>query len=159
MIAVSLSGGLFIRARFERGEPIRKTAAGWTNRAFYLVIGAVMVTVAMEHAGVSLGVEQLAWALFLGLGGMFLLAALASTVMMRRASIKDRDFHALLWLDLTIAHRRRRHVRDALPRHGARHLDGRRRRQPGDLAIHLPVHARVSVPCHDHVQLVPDLGL
>ena len=102
VIAVSLSGGLFIRARFERGEPIRKKAAGWTNGSFYLVIFAVMVTVVWS-------VLEFPWASNNWLGhyfwvwGLFLLASLASTVMMRRASIDDRDFHALLWLDLTIA--------------------------------------------------------
>ena len=102
MIAVSLSGGLFIRARFEKGEPIRKKAAGWTNGSFYLVIAAVMVTVIWS-------VLEFPWASNNWLGhyfwvwGLFLLAALASTFMMRRASIDDRDFHALLWLNLTIA--------------------------------------------------------
>ena len=102
VIAVSLSGGLFIRARFEKGEPIRKKAAGWTNGSFYLVIAAVMVTVIWS-------VLEFPWASNNWLGhyfwvwGLFLLAALASTFMMRRASIDDRDFHALLWLNLTIA--------------------------------------------------------
>jgi cytochrome bd ubiquinol oxidase subunit II len=102
VIAVSLSGGLFIRARFERGEPIRKKAAGWTNRAFYLVLLAVLVTVVWS-------VLEFPWASNNWLGhyfwvwGLFLLAAVASTFMMRRASTHDRDFHALLWLDLTIA--------------------------------------------------------
>ena len=102
VIAVSLSGGLFIRARFERGEPIRKKAAGWTNKSFYLALFAVMVTVVWS-------VLEFPWASNNWLGhyfwvwGLFLLAAIASTFMMRRASIHDRDFHALLWLDLTIA--------------------------------------------------------
>ena len=102
VIAVSLSGGLFIRARFEKGEPIRKKAAGWTNASFYLVLIAVMVTVIWS-------IVEFPWASNNWLGryfwvwGLFLLAAIASTFMMRRASIDDRDFHALLWLDLTIA--------------------------------------------------------
>ena len=46
VIAVSLSGGLFVRARFEPGEAIRRHAAGWTNMSFYLVLGTVSITVA-----------------------------------------------------------------------------------------------------------------
>jgi cytochrome d ubiquinol oxidase subunit II len=102
VIAVSLSGGLFIRARFEPGEPIRKKAAAWTNYSFYLALAAVLITVVWS-------VLEFPWAANNWLGhyfwvwGLFLLAAIASTFMMRRASIEDRDFHALLWLDLTIA--------------------------------------------------------
>ena len=102
VIAVALSGGLFIRARFERAEPIRVKAAGWTNVSFFLAVGAVLVTVAWS-------LLEFPWAANNWLGhyfwvwGFFLVAALGSTVMMRRAAVDERDFHALLWLDLTIA--------------------------------------------------------
>ena len=102
VIAVSLSGGLFVRARFEPGEPIRKHAAGWTNGAFYLALVAVLVTVTWSAL-------IFPWALDNWLGryfwvwGLLLLAALGSTVLMRHASVNNRDFAALLWLDLTIA--------------------------------------------------------
>ncbi len=102
VIAVSLSGGLFIRARFEPEEPIRHQASVWTNVTFYLALAAVLITVVWS-------VLDFPWASNNWLGhyfwvwGLFLLAAIASTFMMRRASIDDRDFHALLWLDLTIA--------------------------------------------------------
>ena len=102
VIAVSLSGGLFIRARFEPKEAIRMHAARWTNIAFYLALAAVLITVVWSAI-------IFPWALNNWLGhyfwvwGLFLLAAIGSTFMMRRASIKDRDFAALLWLDLTIA--------------------------------------------------------
>ena len=102
VIAVGLSGGLFIRARFERGEPIRRKAAGWTNVSFFLAIGAVLITVVWS-------LLEFPWAANNWLGryfwvwGFFLIAALGSTVMMRRAAVDERDFHALVWLDLTIA--------------------------------------------------------
>ena len=102
VIAVSLSGVLFVRARFEPDEPIRRYAARWTNVAFYLAVAAVLVTVAWSAL-------IFPWALNNWLGayfwvwGLVLLAALASTFMMRRASTNDRDLAALLWLDLTIA--------------------------------------------------------
>ena len=102
VIAVSLSGGLFIRARFEPQEEIRKHAARWTNVAFYLAFAAVLVTVAWSAA-------IFPWALNNWMGtyfwawGLVLLAALASTTMMRHATRRDRDLAALLWLDLTIA--------------------------------------------------------
>lgn len=101
VIAVCLSGGLFIRARFEPGERIRHKAYGWTERSFYLALAAVAVTVIWS-------VIQFRWASSRWLGsyfwiwGLFLAAAIASTFMMRRASHNNKDFHALLWLNLTI---------------------------------------------------------
>lgn len=101
VIAVSLSGGLFIRARFERGEAIRQHAGRWTHHASYLAVAAVLVTVVWSAL-------IFPWALSNWLGayfwvwGLVLLAAIGSTFMMRYASNKNRDFAALLWLDLTI---------------------------------------------------------
>ncbi len=101
VIAVSLSGGLFIRARFEPEEPIRKKAAGWTNVSFYLATATVLVTVAWSGLAFPWAADN--WlGTYFWVWGLILLAALASTFMMRRASVRDRDFHALLWLDLTI---------------------------------------------------------
>ena len=34
VVAVCLSGGLFVRARFEKGESIRRHARGWTHVSF-----------------------------------------------------------------------------------------------------------------------------
>jgi len=44
VIAVSLSGGLFVRARFEAAEPVRKHAAAWTSKVFYLAVAAVPIS-------------------------------------------------------------------------------------------------------------------
>ena len=102
VVAVSLSGGLFIRARFETDEPIRKKAAGWTNASFYLAVVAVLVTVVWSALAFPWAANNWLGAYF-WVWGLFLLAALGSTYMMRRASVVDRDFRALLWLDLTVA--------------------------------------------------------
>ena len=101
VIAVSLSGGLFVRARFERGEPVRKHAGRWTNAVFYLAVAAVPISVlwiALEFP----------WAARTWFGPYFWawwtipIAAIASSFLMRRASVAERDIAALLWLDLTI---------------------------------------------------------
>ncbi len=70
--------------------------------SFYLVLAAVLITVS-GASSTSPGHRTTGSATTSGFGALFLLAAIASTFMMRRASIDDRDFHALLWLDLTIA--------------------------------------------------------
>jgi len=101
VIAVSLSGGLFVRARFERGEPVRKHAGRWTNRVFYLAVAAVPISVlwiALEFPWASqtwFGPYFWAW-------WLIPLAAIVSSFLMRRASTKERDIAAMLWLDLTI---------------------------------------------------------
>ncbi len=101
IIAVSLLGGLFVRARFEPGEPVRKRAAGWTNLAFYLALAAVGITVVWSTVAFPWAADNWLGRRF-WIWGLVLLAAVFSTVLMRRASIHDRDLAALLWLDLTI---------------------------------------------------------
>lgn len=101
VIAVSLSGGLFVRARFEPGEQVRRHAALWTEIMFYLALAAVPVTVVFM-------LLVFPWAQRTWLGPYFWawaavpLLAVLTTVMMRRASNRDRDLAALLWLDATI---------------------------------------------------------
>jgi cytochrome d ubiquinol oxidase subunit II len=102
VIAVSLQGGLFVRARFERDEPIRKFAARWTNGAFYLALLAVLITVTVSAfifpwvADKWINGTFWAW----GLGGI---AVMLAIVKMRQASAQERDFAAILWLNLAIA--------------------------------------------------------
>ncbi|MGC9270486.1 cytochrome d ubiquinol oxidase subunit II [Acidiphilium sp.] len=102
VIAVSLSGGLFVRARFEPSEPIRQHAARWTNVAFYLALAAVAITVVVSSvifpwvSSKWFGPHFWAW----GLGGLLVVFAI---VKMRIASAADRDFAAILWLNLAIA--------------------------------------------------------
>ncbi len=102
VVAVSLSGGLFVRARFERAEPVRKHAAIWTSAVFYLAVAAVPIStfwiaVAFPWAGRTwFGPYFWAWWLIPS-------AAVASSFLMRRAWVGDHDVAALLWLDLTVA--------------------------------------------------------
>jgi cytochrome d ubiquinol oxidase subunit II len=99
--AVSLSGGLFVRARFEPGEPVRKHAAAWTRAVFFFAVAAVPVTtlwiaVAFPWAGrVWFGPYFWAW-------WLIPVAAIGTSFLMRDAWMRERDLAALLWLDLTI---------------------------------------------------------
>ena len=101
VIVVSLSGGLFIRARFESGEPVRKRAGTWTNVMFYVALIAVPISVGILATSYT-------WAFSVWFGPYFWawalvpLAAIITTFCMRRASAKDRDFAAVLWLNVTI---------------------------------------------------------
>ncbi len=100
--AASLSGGLFVRARFEPGEALRRQAAGWTNKSFYLLLGTVTITVAWS-AVIFPWAHDNWFGSYFWIWGLVFLAAIGATFEMRRASVNDRDFRALLWLDVTIA--------------------------------------------------------
>ncbi len=101
VMAVSLSGGLFVRARFEPQEEVREHAARWTNMVFYGALAAVPLSVLFmilnfqwaSHAW--LGPYAWAWA-------PIPIAAIATTILMRRAMNRERDLAALLWLDATV---------------------------------------------------------
>ena len=101
VLAVSLAGGLFVRARFEPEELVRKRAARWTNIVFYLALAAVPLTVlfmvlSFQWASrVWYGPHVWAWI-------PVPVSAIFTTFMMRRASIHERDLAAILWLDATI---------------------------------------------------------
>ena len=102
VIAVSLSGGLFVRARFEHGEDVRTHAATWTNRFFYVAVAAVPIStlwIAIEFP----------WASRTWFGHYFWLwwlipaAAVVTSFLMRHHSKRDHDVLALFWLNATIA--------------------------------------------------------
>jgi cytochrome d ubiquinol oxidase subunit II len=101
VLSVSLAGGLFVRARFEAEETVRKHAAWWTNAVFYLALAAVPISVGFM-------IVSFPWASRVWFGPYFYawaaipLAAVVTTFMMRRASVRDRDLTALLWLDATV---------------------------------------------------------
>ena len=101
VIAVSLSGGLFVRARFEHGEEVRVQAAAWTDRVFYLAIVAVPIStfwIAIEFPWASrtwLGPSFYVW-------WLIPLAAIGTSFLMRHYSRRDRDIMALFWLNITI---------------------------------------------------------
>lgn len=102
VLAVTLAGLLFIRARFEHGEPIREQAARWTNTIFFLGLAAVAITVVINAlifpwaAKKWFGPNFWAW-------GIVLLAIIFVAFKMRRASRQDRDFAAILWFNLAVA--------------------------------------------------------
>ena len=101
VLAVSVAGGLFVRARFEPDEPVRKHAARWTNIVFYLALAAVPLSVLFMMLSFPwasrtwFGPDFWAWA-------AIPLAAIVTTFLMRRASARERDLAAILWLDATI---------------------------------------------------------
>ena len=101
VMAVSLSGGLFVRARFEPQEPVRKHAARWTNMVFFGALAAVPLSVLFM-------ILNFRWASRTWIGpyvwiwAAIPLAAIATTILMRRAMNRERDLAALLWLDATI---------------------------------------------------------
>ncbi|TAM12989.1 MAG: cytochrome d ubiquinol oxidase subunit II [Nevskiaceae bacterium] len=102
VIAASLAGGLFIRARFQRTEVIRVHAAAWINHAFHLALVAVFVTVVW-----SLSIFD--WAADKWLGPYFWVwlipgaATVFATFRMRRATRRGHDLAAILWLNAAIA--------------------------------------------------------
>ena len=101
VVAVSLQGGLFVRARFEHGEPIRKLAAWWTDRAFYLAFAAVLITITISGF-IFPWVDDRWFSSAFWVWGLAGLVVLAAIVQMRRASAQDRDIAAILWLNLAI---------------------------------------------------------
>lgn len=50
VIAASLAGGLYLCARFEKGDPIHERARGWTSMASMLAMVAILVTLIWSYA-------------------------------------------------------------------------------------------------------------
>ena len=102
VIAVTLAGTLFIRARFEHGEPIREQAARWTQTIFYLALAAVVITVGITAA-------IFPWATRKWFGPHFWVWGIVPFVIlfvafkMRAASHRNRDVAAILWFNLAVA--------------------------------------------------------
>ncbi|MER5172842.1 cytochrome d ubiquinol oxidase subunit II [Thioclava sp. GXIMD2076] len=95
-VAVTLSGVLFVRARFEKTERIRQDAARWTATIFWLAIGSVLITLVWSAA-----IFDWARSTWFGphfwLWGIFGLVALWCIEQVRRDTLKDRDLAAILW--------------------------------------------------------------
>jgi cytochrome bd ubiquinol oxidase subunit II len=95
-IAVTLGGVLFVRARFQHGEPIRKQAAKWSNAVFYLALASAVVTIVFSAA-------IFPWAAHKWFGPNFwiwaivLLAVIVAAVKMRMAANRDQDLKAMIW--------------------------------------------------------------
>ena len=102
VIAVTLGGVLFVRARFQHGEPIRRQAARWSNGVFYLVLLSAAITIVFSIA-------VFPWAAHKWLGPKFwvwlivLLAVIGAAVKMRTAAHRDQDLKALIWFTVALA--------------------------------------------------------
>ncbi len=102
VIAVTLGGVLFVRARFQHGEPIRRQAARWTNAAFYLALATAAITIIFSAS-------IFPWAASKWLGPKFwvwiivLLAVIGAAVKMRAAANRDQDLKALIWFVVALA--------------------------------------------------------
>jgi cytochrome d ubiquinol oxidase subunit II len=102
VLAVMLAGGLFIRARFKRGEPIRDHVARWTDPAFYAALACVAITVGWSALIFPWAAQKWFGPQF-WIWGVLLIAALFATARMRRATRDERDLAAILWFNLTVA--------------------------------------------------------
>jgi cytochrome bd ubiquinol oxidase subunit II len=102
VVAVTLAGVLFIRARFEHGEPIREQAAGWTQTIFYLALAAVAVTVVI-NASIFPWAARKWFGPHFWVWGLVLLVVVFVAFKMREASREDRDIAAILWFNLAVA--------------------------------------------------------
>jgi len=97
-VAVTLSGVLFVRARFEKSEDIRQDAARWTAAIFWAAIACVAITVVWSAV-------IFPWARAKWFGGYFwfwlIVGALAVFCIeqMRRDTLKDKDLAAVLWFN------------------------------------------------------------
>lgn len=96
-IAASLAGGVYLRARFDRGTQIYAQALKWTNIMFYLALVAILSTVIWTFI-------QFPWAREKWIGPYWWFYVLSGAVVlfatwsMRRASHKQKDFKAMMWL-------------------------------------------------------------
>src|ERR1700742_3629403 len=102
VIAVTLGGVLFVRARFEHDEPIRRQAARWSHVMFYLALVSAVITV-------LLSIVLFPWAANKWLGphfwiwGIVLLAVIGVAVKMRPPANRDQDLKALIWFIVALA--------------------------------------------------------
>lgn len=101
MIVVTLGGVLFVRARFQHGEPIRRQAARWSHGVFYLVLLSAAITIIFSIA-------IFPWAAHKWLEPNFwvwlivLLAVIGAAVKMRTAAHHDQDLTALIWFTVAL---------------------------------------------------------
>lgn len=98
VVAVTLSGVLFVRARFAKTEPIRAFAVKWTMTIYYLALLAVAATAAWSALIFPWAYNKWfgphAWVWW-----TLLLLALLAIYQMRRATRQDRDLAAILWFN------------------------------------------------------------
>jgi cytochrome bd ubiquinol oxidase subunit II len=101
VIAVTLGGVLFVRARFQHGELIRDQAARWSNAVFYLALAAAVITIVFSMsifpwaAHKWLGPDFWIWAIVL-------LAVIVAAVKMRLAANRDQDLKSMIWFTVAL---------------------------------------------------------
>ncbi|MGZ2488132.1 cytochrome d ubiquinol oxidase subunit II [Rhizobium pisi] len=98
VVAMLLSGLLYVRARFAHGEPIREQAAKWSNRLFPLAVLTVIVTLIW-----SATTFEWARARWFGPAGWVFPVMLVVTVFCVVKSVvamsRDRDLAAMMWYE------------------------------------------------------------
>ncbi|MBU2856243.1 cytochrome d ubiquinol oxidase subunit II [Acidithiobacillus ferrooxidans] len=96
VIAAGLAGGLYLSARFEKGDPINVKAQRWTTLFSYLALAAIVVTLVWSYAifpwaaAKWTGPYWWVWALWLLVVLFFAFKSMMNHSM-------QRDFLALLW--------------------------------------------------------------
>ncbi|HTJ91262.1 MAG TPA: cytochrome d ubiquinol oxidase subunit II [Acidocella sp.] len=101
VVAVTLGGVLFVRARFQHGEPIRRQAAKWSNVISYLTLAVAIITIVFSAV-------IFPWAAHKWLGrdfwiwGIVLLAVIGAAVKIRTAANRDQDLKALIWFTVAL---------------------------------------------------------
>lgn len=98
VVAVTLAGVLFVRARFEKSEPIRQDAAKWTATIFYLAIAAVGITTVWSALIFPWASEKWFGPHF-WVWGILFIASVFAIEQMRRATLQERDLAAILWFN------------------------------------------------------------
>ncbi|ACX96130.1 cytochrome d ubiquinol oxidase subunit II [Halothiobacillus neapolitanus] len=97
VIAASLAGGAYLRARFDRSTEIYAKALKWTDLMFYLALVAIMITVVWTFI-------QFSWARDKWIGPYWWAYVIAGAIVlfatwsMRKASREQRDITAMIWL-------------------------------------------------------------
>ncbi|MDI7862742.1 cytochrome d ubiquinol oxidase subunit II [Rhizobiaceae bacterium n13] len=102
VFVVMMAGGLFIRARFEKSEPLRQHVARWTNFAFCTSLACAIITVVWCAVVFDWAVEKWFGAHF-WVWALVLLAMIYATIRIRGAIHADRDVAAILWFNLAVA--------------------------------------------------------
>lgn len=102
VVAVTLAGTLFIRARFEKTEEIRVDAARWTGFIFWAAIIAVTISVLWSIVIFPWARDKWFGAYF-WVWGLFFLASLFAIVQTLRSTRADRDLRAIIWFIVAVA--------------------------------------------------------
>lgn len=101
VVAASLAGGLYLRARFERRCQVYDHAGHWVAGSFWLALAAVVITLVWSWVAFPWAAAKWTgphWWVWWLLGAVIVFAA----IKMRLASAQRHDMRAMLWLSATI---------------------------------------------------------